>query len=218
MFYRSNDLLKYKLNVSEYGHYINKDTIEKTSWKDVHKILNQMPSEEKEVFLHNVISEWVDTIEENRDTFKALKRMIKKSKIKLNRVEREELFIFEARIFALERAIKQLDVNIKLKPKEVASIRYENAILFKDVKILKLINKGTLIVTNKRALLVNPKDPSILNQFLLSKIKRLRLENQVLKFLYNNKVYALSIYDNKVLLNILTNIINKKVKKVDNGN
>ncbi|RTZ69293.1 MAG: hypothetical protein DSZ21_00180 [Tenericutes bacterium] len=144
--------------------------------------------------------------------------MIKKSKIKLNRLEREELFIFEARIFALERAIKQLDVNIKLKPKEVASIRYENAILFKDEKILKLINKGTLIVTNKRALLVNPKDPSILNQFLLSKIKRLRLENQVLKFLYNNKVYALSIYDNKVLLNILTNIINKKVKKVDNGN
>jgi len=218
MFYRSNDLLKYKLNVSEYGHYINKDTIEKTSWKDVHKILNQMPSEEKEVFLHNVISEWVDTVQENRDTFKALKRMIKKSKIKLNRLEREELFIFEARIFALERAIKQLDVNIKLKPKEVASIRYENAILFKDEKILKLINKGTLIVTNKRALLVNPKDPSILNQFLLSKIKRLRLENQVLKFLYNNKVYALSIYDNKVLLNILTNIINKKVKKVDNGN
>ena len=212
MFYRTDRSFKFKIYASKFNTFINKNTIEKTSWRDVHNVLKTIPLIDKEIFLHNVISEWIESKEESRVILKLLKKIIKKSKITLNKIDQENLFIYEARIFASERAIKQLDVNIKLNNREIASVRYENGKLFEVKNIFLLLKKGNIIVTNQRLLIVNEKNSIILKEFYLSQLDNMKIKNQIFQFKYKRKIYGISIYDNKVFYNVINNIINRKVK------
>ncbi len=212
-----NPLLK-PLVIAKYKDKLNAKKIERMTFLDLLFIFRKEDKKVKEWYIHHVISEWFNSLEvDSRTTFSRIKKVIWKCGIKLNDVEKHELFRLEERIFMTERGLKRLDTNIKTKKSEEVFARFEKVKLFKQQKYkttkwkyLKEDMQNTLSITNKRFIFESEPNQS----FLFANIQKYSYTWYGFKFIYNNNVYVIRIHDARTLNNIINKIFRKKVKNV----
>ena len=199
----------------KYKNLLNWDNIESTSRFSINKILKKETSKDKQVFLHLTLDKWIVNMElEDDELFKRLKKLIRKTKIKLTDIEKESLFVLEERSFSIDRHIKDIEVNLKLFKKEKVGVKFTNAKLFLNDKKLTLQHKGDLLITNRRIIIVvskNGQDTMI--PFMFSKIEEYEYKDYGFVFRTKDEdEFVIRIHDQKTLNNTISNIISKRVK------
>lgn len=187
-----------------YFHRVNKENIEGLSAFRLKRIFPKKDLDLKEDFYKKVIYQWY---EENKNYswsfFARLKKIIRKSKVVLDEVQKHELIELEEQIFSLSRHIKILLVNLPLYKDEVAGVKFERARLYKKGDLLEEIETGDLIFTNKR-LFVGSK------HFTYKEIDEFAYRNYGWEFVIYSQVYLLQIHDQITLNNTLKNFFAKK--------
>ena len=199
----------------KYKNLLNWDNIESTSRFSINKILKKETLKDKQVFLHLTLDKWIVNMElEDDELFKRLKKLIRKTKIKLTDIEKESLFVLEERSFSIDRHIKDIEVNLKLFKKEKVGVKFTNAKLFLNDKKLTLQHKGDLLITNRRIIIVvskNGQDTMI--PFMFSKIEEYEYKDYGFVFRTKDEdEFVIRIHDQKTLNNTISNIISKRVK------
>ncbi len=231
MFKRKYNIALAPLVWAKYRSIINVDNLEALTSRKINKIFKEEDNEAKEWYIHRIVSQWFKTQEQNlsRETMDKLKKIIKKTKMELNELEKHEIIKIEERIFSTERTLKILDTYHELMPNEVVVARFNMAYLYVIEKeeitlkltkkkqfwteedILKERYKGSLLISNKRFIIE-----------LNKKIKEIRFEDiegywhkdHGFQFTMNNEIFVLRSHDQKTLNNTIDLIFRKKAKNV----
>ncbi len=231
MFKRKYNIALAPLVWAKYRSIINVENIESLSSHKIKKIFKNEDEEAKEWYLHRIISQWFSVHQEtlSRETFDKLKKIIKKSKIILNELEKHEILKIEERIFSTERTLKILDTYHELDVNEEVVARFNMAhfyILEKEEVTLKLTKKkqfwteeefmkerysGSLLISNKRFIIE-----------LNNKTKEIRFEGiesyshkkYGFQFIMEDETFLLRTHDQKTLNNTIDLIFRKKAKNV----
>lgn len=203
-----NPVMKIILDKS-YSNLVNKDNIESLSKKFLKNVFKDEEPKWREIYLHNVIDQWIKSNVQNRINYKILCKIIKKSNIKLNQLEEHNIFLIEERVFSIDRHIKTLDVFNKLLDKENVGVKFINATLFLKKETLSTIKKGDLLLTNKRLIIIG--DENIAFHWIT--MSDPTYNNYGFSFIYLKKEYVVRIYDQITLNNTIKNFTGKKVKK-----
>ena len=209
MFKRSYELPISIIINKQYKGIVDAENIFRLSKNKLRKIFKREDKDIKNIYLHNVIEKWWRNAEETEENFKLLKKIIRRCEIVLNQVETHNIFLIEERIFAKTRHIKQLDVNIDLKNKEVVGVKYLSAILYNKKTTLKRNIEGDLLISNKRLIIKG--DNQI--DFYWTNISNVKYENYGFEFKYKGAMYVIRIHDQQTLNNTIMNIYKKKVKE-----
>ncbi len=195
----------------KYKNDLNFKNIETISRWSIKKILKTESTKDREIFLHGLAAKWIFNSELSDDVlFTKLKKIIRKTRIILSDIENHKLFILEERAFSIDRHIKDILVNIKLRKKESVGAKFVKAKLFSQKRKLKLIEKGDLLISNKRIILVFEEEITSFDFF-----KMLEYEYKEFGFYFKLKTgqkYLIRIHDQEALNNTLANLISKKVK------
>ncbi|WKX02554.1 hypothetical protein [Candidatus Mycoplasma mahonii] len=194
----------------QYRDKINYKNINIIPWYKIYFILKNETHRDREMFLHNLVDKWiVNSKLDDERLFINIKRIIRKTRIRLNDIELSQLFTLEERAFSIDRHIKIINSNIKLSKRESIGVKFTNAILFRE-KNMEKISKGDLLVSNKRIIVIGS---DIELSFPFSKIESYEYKEYGFLFISNNnEKYLLRIHDQITLNNTICNIIQKKVK------
>ncbi len=213
MFKPNGEFLKCELMKIQYKNVLNENNIALLSAFRIARILKNEMAKDKDVFLHFLISKWVDA-EENKgiDFIKSIKHLIRKTKITMSEVDKYELVLLEERSFSEYRHIKILEVSTFLINKEFVGIKFVNAQLYEKNKQLSLLKDVTLMISNKRIILEDSK--MNIESFFWDKIKSFSYQNYGFEFTHINKKYVLRIHDQVTLNNTLRNMISKRIRSV----
>ena len=209
MFKRPINIFVKKILQKQYDDQINADNILSLSSRNIKSIFKGEDEEYKEVFLHNLIDRWWNEQEQNFITFKNLKRIIKTSKIKLNQIEKHNLFLIEERIFSIDRHIKILEVSNPLLKDETVGAKFVNASVYTNDGKLKTFSEGDLLLTNRRILITSSGELS----FFWSNIEDPKYPAYGFDFKYKDERFVIRIHDQITLNNTIQNFAKKKVKK-----
>lgn len=192
----------------EYESQISVNNIEDISRFNIWLIFRKENKEEKELYLKNTLSKWIDNFEGSDEAlFSKVRKIIRKTKITLNDIERDSLFVLEERAFSEIRQIKAIDVNNQLYKGESVGVKFRNAKLYES-NSLKLKYEGDLLISNKRIIFDGYPE-----SFRFSAMSSYSNKKDGLEFItVNGKKYLIRIHDSKTLNNTFNNIIYRKVK------
>ncbi len=212
MFKRYINPIKNKILKIQYGSIVNADNIISVS---KFRIWMTFKNEDYDIinpYLHNVINDWANAQEiQNAKFYKTLKKLIKKTGIELNDIERHNLFLVEERMFSIDRHIKHIDVNFELLPKETVGIKFTKASFFKKTSRLNHIVKGDLLVSNKR-IIMDVATPILIT---FKEITSYSFKKYGFQFTTSSKeTFVLRIHDQMTLNNTLKNLFTKKQLKM----
>ncbi|WP_131613278.1 hypothetical protein [Mycoplasma todarodis] len=197
----------------------------------IKKIFKGEETEAREWYIHRIVSQWFSEQEENlsRDTMDKLKKIIKKTKMQLNELEKHEMIKIEERIFSTERTLKILDTYHELLPNEVVVARFNMAYLYamdKEEITLRISKKkqfwteedilrerysGSLLISNKRFIIeLNKK----IKEIKFEDIESYRHKEHGFEFFMEDETFILRTHDQKTLNNTIDLIFRKKAKHV----
>ena len=231
MFKRKYNIALAPLVWAKYRSMINAENIEELSYFKIKKIFKGEDSEAREWYIHRIVSQWFENQQENlsRDTMDKLKKIIKKTKMSLNELEKHEILKIEERIFSTERTLKVLDTYHALDSNEDVVARFNVSYLYtleKEEITLRLSKKkqfwteeevvrerysGSLLISNKRFIIE-----------LYKKTKEIRFEDieeywhkdYGFQFKKEDEIFVLRTHDQKTLNNTIDLIFRKKAKDV----
>lgn len=212
MLERKIDVITEKLLHSEYWEKINEFNIENVSFIYLYWIFRKEKINIKEIYLHNVISKWLSMQNlESSATFSKLKKLLRKTKIKLNDIESFEIDLLEERLFSLNRHIKALDVNYELLPKEKIWIKFVDAKLKVVEKSELLETIGNLMISQERIIIDGKSEINF--EIFFKNINMITFEKDEMIITTNkeNFVISISIHDIETLKNTMKNASNKKI-------
>ncbi len=231
MFKRKYNLALSPLVWAKYRSIINIDNIESLSSFKIKKIFKCEDIEAKEWYIHRVVSQWFNIQEKNlsRETMYRLKKIIKKTKMNLNKVEKHEILKIEERIFSTERTLKNLDTNWKLSKHEILVAKFNRVQLYKIEKeevtlkltnkkqfwseedILKEKNAGSLSISNKSFII---ESNNKIKEIKFEEIESYSHEKHGFQFNKKNETFVLRAHDQVTLNNTIDLIFRKKAKNV----
>lgn len=203
------NLVFYSILKREYGKIINWKNIVHVSRFKLWTIFKKETKNIKEVYLRNTLAEWIDNFEGSDDNlFSKLKKILRKTKIKLNDIERDRLLVLEERAFSEIRQIKTIEVDYRLSKGEFVGVKYINSHLYEKNKKIKKLFEGDLLISNQRIIFDGFDKSFRFKNFYGYSYNKHGLEFQM----KNGEVYLIRIHDSKTLKNTFENIINRKVK------
>lgn len=190
-----------------YRFYADEFSLEKITYFKVKKLWKKEGEKLTRLFFHNLISDWITNNYVEEDRFLVnLKKYIRKSQIRLNDFEQDQLLTIEERIFSKQRHIKLLLVNINLDKGEQAGAKFTDAILYKNEAFC---DQGNVIFTNKRIIIEGHKNYN----FYYDKLQIISGTDKGL-FIRELDDFLITIHDQKTLANTFYNLYNKKVAKL----
>lgn len=206
---KRTNIITYKLMQKEYGDLVNRKNILHISRFRIWKIFKKESREYKNIYLRNVVSEWLDDfVGRDEILFSKIKRIIRKTKIKLTDMEKDGLFVLEERAFSEIRKIKIIEVNNKLYKGETVGVKYNKANLYDANGRYKKLFEGDLLISNKRIIFDEYKESFRFSSVVGYSNKRNGFEFKM----KDGRKFLIRIHDSKTLNNTFNNIINKKVK------
>lgn len=189
-----------------YADKVNVENIESLSRFKLKRIFKNEDKELVEKYLHNVLHRWAELNYKNDETsYAKFKKLIRKVGIELNEIEKHDLLILEERSFSLYRHIKILEVDVDLKKGETCGAKFTNSTLSLHEEFINQLEKGDLLVTNRRIIVKGIQTHS----FLFTQMKNKTYENFGFEFMYGSKKYLIRIHDQITLNNTLKNMFNK---------
>ncbi len=231
MFKRKYNIALAPLVWAKYRSIINPDNLESFTSFKIKKIFKGEDQEAKDWYIHRIVSQWFEKQQDNlsRDTMDKLKKIIKKTKMQLNELEKHDILKIEERIFSTERTLKILDTYHELDSNEDVVARFNVSFLYvleKEEITLKLSKKkqfwseeeiarercsGSLLISNKRFIIE-----------LNKKIKEIRFEDideyshkeYGFQFKKDDEIFVLRTHDQTTLNNTIDLIFRKRTKDV----
>ena len=213
MFKRPIDLINRVLVNKQYKKLVNADNIANITSHELNRIFFDEDESVVDTYLHNVIDEWWSKQEEDEQSFKKLKSIIKKTKIKLNQVDIHNIFLIEERVFSTDRHIKILDVNENLLDKEVVGAKFVDGRVYIRREQLVPYRDGDLLFSNKRIIVISKTERL---SFFWEAITKIEFKEFGFTIHFKGKEYVFRIHDQITLNNTLKNFLNKKVRKWKN--
>lgn len=210
MFKRSINIVEKFLINRQYKDKVNVNNIASISHHELNEIFKHEDKEIVNVYLHNIIDDWWKKQEENETTFKKLKSIIRKTKIKLNQVEKHNLFLIEERTFSIDRHIKILDVNENLLDKEYVGVKFIDGRVYEKGEKLIPYMSGDFLFSNFRIVIINKDDRKSL---YWENIEDIEFDDYGFSILHKDTWLVLRIHDQITLNNTLKNFLRKKVKR-----
>lgn len=195
----------------QYKSVLSEHNIANLSGFKIWRILKNESQNDRDAFMHFIISRWID-LQPIKDVnfLKSLKQIIRRSRIKMTDVDKYELTLLEERSFSEYRHIKVLEVSTELMPREYVGVKYVNAQLYKKTQRLALLTEADLLVSNKRIILVE--DEILLHSFHWDQILTYTYTSYGFEFTYGKEKFIIRIHDQETLNNTIKNMISKKVK------
>ena len=197
----------------KYGDIYNKKTILNFSYFKFKKTFqNEEDNLIKNYNLYVINSYIEDNYEYTIRFLKNVKRILKKTKVKLLDLDMQELLFLEERVFSVERQIKTLSTYFLLEKGEVIGIKFVNVKIYKKEKMqLKLIGEGTFLFSNQRIIFTNDHKTLL---FYWKEIKKVSHSEDGFEFTKGTIRYILRIHDSETLNNTIKNYLSKINKNV----
>lgn len=204
-------LVDIKYMREKYQREIDSFNINKLPKRAIKKIFKEEDKTLVEGYLHNLLDSWFKREYKNTQPFFiSLKKLIKRTGIKLNEIEKHDMLILEERVFSIDRHIKVLEVNFELKHHEKAGAKFTRAKLFRKMNNrLKQEDVGDLIFTNKRIILLGYEKKA----FSWKDITEMDYQETGFLFKINSLTYVLRIHDQIALNNTIKNLLSKSKTK-----
>ena len=197
-----------KYLIEKYHELVNKDNIEKISHHSIHEIFLDEDPKLKYKYLHLVVDNWFNQkYQKTESSYKTLRKIVKKTKLRINEIEKHNLLLLEERVFSLIRHLKSLNVDFKLLPSEKAVIKFVDAQLYFEGKMLKQILSNDLIITNKRIIFYL--GTNNIKTFSWEKVRYIKYKEYGIVFSYKGVELVIRIHDQQTLANTLKNFFKK---------